>query len=296
MRLILDIESVDGSQQTAWMTDSQDLRIGRSSRADVCVEGDAALIDIHFVITGGPDGWSLQAARGAKVGVNGVPEQRCRLKHGDCIVAGQTEFRVTIEGQPVAEVARTAVQSPELTAKKTPFTANMSMCASGVAQIVITLNDTPLIELVKKICGDAGLWVAVNEQRLGGSIQLVNKQTEDLFAQAPEEIRATDSLVLGDFELSSQVLTNIQSASRADGALMFVSSEPFPKILAEQKIVWAWYSRPSIFKQQLTLGSKELAKKLLSAVEIAILLNTVDGDVLVLARADMQESLQKRLA
>ncbi len=278
------------------MSEREVLRVGRSSQADVCVESDTKLADVHFAIEGDGDGWHLRATRGAKVGVNSVPETHCQLKHGDCILAGQTEFRVTIEGyQESSPALATSAPTREQPVIKTPATYRTSSCNSGVIQTEVTLNDEPLIDVLEKICGPASLWVAINEQRLGGPVQGVEKQTEDLFAQAPEEIRETDSLIVASFPREAQVLANIQAAARADGAVLFVSTQSFPQILAEQKIVWAWYSRPSILKQQLSLGSKELAKKLLAAVDMAVLLHTVGSDVLILSRADVNEALQGRL-
>ncbi len=34
------------------------LQVGRSSQADVCVEADSQLLELHFAIEGSDDGWS----------------------------------------------------------------------------------------------------------------------------------------------------------------------------------------------------------------------------------------------
>ncbi len=162
-------------------------------------------------------------------------------------------------------------------------------------RLEVTLNDEPLVDFLKRIQGPLGMWVVVNEQRLGSPLACVDKQTSDLFEAAPEEMRATDSLHICSMELNESTCQAVRQAGQADGALLILSSKPLPELLEAQKFVWAWYIKPSLVEFQMMHGSKNLAHKLLEAIETVVLVGPSDHDVVLLAPDAASESLQALL-
>ncbi|MFO1064061.1 MAG: FHA domain-containing protein [Pirellulales bacterium] len=103
--LILDIRRRDGSVRKLWMRPGDLLRFGRSNQADVWIEGDESIHDLHFEISETEGLWHIRSLGHARVGINGNDGHLQRLKDGDLIIAGQTEVLVAIEGTGPKAVA-----------------------------------------------------------------------------------------------------------------------------------------------------------------------------------------------
>ena len=96
--------------------------------------------------------------------------------------------------------------------------------------------------------------------------------------------------------LSVEVVRELQLASRSDAACLVMSPMQPTDFFEAHKIVWAWFSRPSILAQQLALGSSVLAEKLLLDGELAVLFNPVANSGLkLLTQVAQQDNVQRSL-
>lgn len=109
MLVVLQAVSGGAPGRRVQLRTDQVLKVGRSGWADLPVENDASLKELHFEVRCAPEGCvvrSLDAA--APTLINGEPVSTAIAYDGDEITAGASLFRVTVQGgpeRPVADVA-----------------------------------------------------------------------------------------------------------------------------------------------------------------------------------------------
>jgi hypothetical protein len=100
MQVTLKITAGPHTGQKVLLRSGQLARIGRTEWADFSFPRDAQLADVHFAVRCDRAGLSLrQLAADRPVLVNQKPVREAELRPGDEIAAGQSVFRVHIEGQ-----------------------------------------------------------------------------------------------------------------------------------------------------------------------------------------------------
>lgn len=294
MKLILDIEAPDGTQKQVWMGVDEILHIGSSSQMDVSLEMDRSLLSEHFSISGSRDGWEVRVSPGARLSLNGLPCSRQWLKHGDLLQAGQSEFQVTLEGAITRPLAETIPSQQVAKTEERHAEFRREPMASGVTRFDIKQNQTSATEILQAVVGKQHAWAIVNQRRLKKELGL-SIVSEDLFARAPDEIRSTDSLFIAQFKLVESEISPILDASRAQAAIIAVAEASLEETLKAQSLVWAWYSRPSILSQQLSVGSKHLAEKLMSAINTVVLADNALGQIVLFVRSEKADATNEIL-
>jgi pSer/pThr/pTyr-binding forkhead associated (FHA) protein len=302
MIIVIEYRTPKGETGLRWMGLEQTLRFGRTSRADVAIESDPSLADIHFAVTGIDGDWYVSALNSHHgIFVNGQLVSRRVLEHDDEVQAGQTTFRISIEGKAVAPRSEIAeVHRPEPVIESQPVAFSVQQYPSKVAEFSIQVQDWQVAELLHKFVSlrpwsDYHVYLVLNGKRFGKTPTTWSPGDKDLFEHAPDEIRATDSLSVSalDKSLTPEILAEFQRASRADAACMIFSPLNLDALLESHKVVWAWFSRPSTLAIQLSRGSSVLAEKLLLDGELAMSFGTQPNSGLkLLIQVAQREKLQ----
>lgn len=305
MSIVLEYKLASGMARKVWLHPGQILRFGKSTRADVVID-DLELGDVHFVVTGTADDWLISSiGRENPVFANGQLVNGYVLCHGDELQAGRTLFRIAIDGKAIAPVQE--VPEDDRSAKPVdetqPLTFAVQQLASKVVDFKLQVKDSQVAELFsllleKEPWSGCKCYVTFNAKRFGKASQSWQPAGNDLFEYAPDEIRATDSLAvtLLDKPADAQVLAEARTACRSDAACLIFSPLPMEDFLESHKIVWAWFSRPSIFAQQVTLGSSMLAHKLVLNGEFVVLFNPgTNAGLRIVAQVTSRDQLQQCL-
>jgi hypothetical protein len=227
------------------------------------------------------------------------------LEHGDTVHAGGTLFRVTIEGlpEPIVAIVDELPKSPPPHEPK-PLEFSSKYYPSKVAEFTLAAKDSQLATVLNaltncefladnKVTG-CQLLCAVNTKRLGRRLATLAPSDSDLFSNAPEEIRETDSLAILPVPspLQADVLSELGLAGRRNASFLVLSPQPLAEYLDSHKLVWGWYSRPNILHQQITLGSSVLAEKLVVGSEIILLFgSTPDSGLKLLVQKTRSDKL-----
>ncbi|MCC9602682.1 DUF2169 domain-containing protein [Stieleria sp. JC731] len=99
MRIVLTVIAGPATGKKLWRRNDGSMKIGRSEYADFVVASDPAMSSLHFELRYGRTGCALrdlQSSNGTIV--NGQRVTESKIADGDRIVAGSTEFLVSIEG------------------------------------------------------------------------------------------------------------------------------------------------------------------------------------------------------
>jgi len=97
-RLLVNFQDGSGKRQ-AWLSPGETIIVGRNQMADVTVVGDASISGVHFALDCEADKCrlrDLKSQNGTQLNQLAVPY--ATIYDGDQFLAGQTEFKVTIEG------------------------------------------------------------------------------------------------------------------------------------------------------------------------------------------------------
>ncbi len=106
MRATLQVTSSPARARRVELRDGQAARFGRSAWADYSFPEDSRLAEIHFAVACFSGGCLLRhLASGQQTFVNRQSVTDVRLRSGDQIVAGQTTWSVTIEGEAIVAPA-----------------------------------------------------------------------------------------------------------------------------------------------------------------------------------------------
>lgn len=99
MKLIIRIDSGSESGQRIWITEGQQIHVGRTAWCELSITDDDQLDDVHFRLTCAEQHCAIEkVSQEQSVFINGTAIDSQKLVHGDVIKAGQTEFTVMIDG------------------------------------------------------------------------------------------------------------------------------------------------------------------------------------------------------
>lgn len=153
MRAVLEFLSGARKGHKVDLPAGRSVSVGRTSWSELVCEDDGRMSKVHFYLKTDPLGCYLQDHKSRNGSfVNGVRVDKCILRDGDTIQAGDTSFRVTIEGDdPIAASTlhqttwvRTDVPLDEQQASKgrlkVPFTVEpcetgLTLCRGGIEAI-----------------------------------------------------------------------------------------------------------------------------------------------------------------
>lgn len=120
----------DGAPRQVQLRTDQVLKIGKSGWADFSISGDPTLLDEHFEVHCAADGCRVRSlSPDATLLINGEPSAQGHVFDGDEIRAGNTIFRVIVQGGPARPLATEAAVELETA---DPLTATAAV-ATGAA-------------------------------------------------------------------------------------------------------------------------------------------------------------------
>ncbi len=286
MNITLEYGQAGGRSRRVWLGKDQVLRFGRSNRADVVIDSDSKLADVHFEVIGLGHEWRITSVGTENtVFVNGKLTNYHPLEHGDLVQAGGTQFWVTIEGltPPKAPVSEKPSEPVLLEPKALTFSSKA--VPSKVVEFTVAAQDSELSVVVNALIAtesfaDCSVYCALNTKRLGRPLSSLPQGDSDLFSNAPEEIRESDSLAILPVPspIDSSTLGELAFAGRRNASFLVFSPHPLSVYLESHKLVWGWYGRPSILHQQSTLGSSVLAEKLILDRELILLFGSTPNE------------------
>ncbi|MFO1064060.1 MAG: hypothetical protein U0892_09370 [Pirellulales bacterium] len=155
----------------------------------------------------------------------------------------------------------------------------------------VLLNDDPAKKVIERIAAGRSLIGIVNERRFGEPFPDATRLSDDLFRHAPPEVRETDSLHLAAFPSAEISLLQLFAHSRKDAAMLVTTELPLPDLVQRQSLVWAWFARPTIVRQQLQQGSPMLADRILFGPASIITVGNSPGQVDVFTRPESTQAL-----
>lgn len=137
--------------------------------------------------------------------------------------------------------------------------------------------------ILDQVSAGCNWYLIVNQKRYGDRPVpgWAEEVAGDLFENAPPEIRATDSLFVSRFQRDKVNVEELTKILASDSMILIVSKLEMPEFLEKQKITWAWFSRSSVFHQQLVHGSKTLAQILFAGIQFAVIVDRETSDILV---------------
>jgi hypothetical protein len=121
----------DGAPRQVQLRTGQVLKVGKSGWADFSISGDSSLEDEHFEVVCAADGCHVRVlGPSAAVFINGHATPRGEVFDGDEIRAGQTLFRVIVQGGPARSAPEQPASEPEVA---TPIAGSPAAAATGAA-------------------------------------------------------------------------------------------------------------------------------------------------------------------
>mgnify|MGYP002623058951 CR=1 FL=1 len=111
----LELLSVNQSARKMWVRPGTKISVGRSSANDYAIPSDARLSERHFDFTCAASGCTirdLNSTNGTWVNSRKVTEDTSPVHDGDEIRAGESSFRVQIEGQATVDLPATSLWTP----------------------------------------------------------------------------------------------------------------------------------------------------------------------------------------
>jgi hypothetical protein len=143
------------------------------------------------------------------------------------------------------------------------------------------------VEVVQAMAGCTRAYLAVNFKDAGLPAVLEATAENDLFCDAPEEVRTEHSLhVFGSEELPGWEPLLTRLAEKGSLTVLF-SDHPKGAVVEGLRAVLAWYARPGILKTQLDEGSSHLARKLLAGVFAVLVVTRPDAGWLVYVNPEL---------
>ena len=144
------------------------------------------------------------------------------------------------------------------------------------AGLAAVAEETGLRSVIRWLAKDREITLFVNFRRAKTALPEWLSEKDDLYSETPQEVRDVQSLhAIGDRDLNEQ-WELAESLKGRDACVWVFSSLPQDELLKGLKLYLAWYARPSLLKMQFEQGSKELAKGLLTGVDVVVL--QVPGD------------------
>jgi pSer/pThr/pTyr-binding forkhead associated (FHA) protein len=137
-RVTLEVKQAGGQGRRVWLRPGQVLTVGRTDESDFAVPLDAYLSGVHFSLQCEHSNCRLRAlSTRSGTYLNGERVTEAQLRDRDEIVAGQTTFAVTVEGDPSLSY-RPDRPATGKTATGTAPTAGTSTGSGVMASIEVT--------------------------------------------------------------------------------------------------------------------------------------------------------------
>lgn len=224
MQLHLEKLSGPATAPRIWLRSGQSATVGRTEAADYSVPGDERLSGRHFAVDcRAADGRirDLHSRNGTYV--NGQRVREAILHHGDVVLAGTTEFSVTMEFELSAD-GRPAILPPTYSVQATP---SQFLTFQGVD------NQPPLREWLVAVRNTSSLYLIIPPGRSDWESQSANSS---LFDWLPRSIAQRSSPQFLPPNSHIDLLAQAERLLAEDAALVVVSSVDSEELLAHLRL------------------------------------------------------------
>ncbi len=308
MILTLEYETRDGLPRSLSVRPHETATFGSTRRADVVIEGDRNIAEIHFGICRENGTWIIEAIPGVPLQLNGKITPRGTLQHRDVIRAGGTDLRVTLrtpgfEGMPMEAPSPPEAQPEEDTPPPPPLEISIHALPSGIVEGKVHGGVERLLEvsngLQRGVLRNQYRGYFLWNQRRFGDADLADVWESDganLIQHAPEMFHGTDSLAIGPYIPSDASIGEIVKVMGRDAGVFLISPLEQKDLCEGLKIAWGWYMRPSVLLHQLRHGSDHLASILLQGIAAAIVVPVASQDLVFFGKKESLEPLLGELS
>ena len=254
MRVLVEVRRTG---ERKWLRANEKITIGRSPTAQVEIN-DPQMAAEHFKISVEPDGCWLECLTDQQVQVNGVAASQHELQDQDLVVAGESEFAITIEGQSTATEAENTAPPYQYSKFHLPTGCLLFQSSDPLDQPTILTSDLADSRQIFVLANYTAAGIKKPESLADGS---------DLFHSAPEEIRDEHSLFLLAAKNADSAWQDYEPLRGSDAALIGFCTKSKEEVLKDLKFHFAWFSKPSILKFQMQDGTKQLVQQLLNVFD-----------------------------
>jgi hypothetical protein len=292
MFLTIRYQDFEGVPRSFWVRQHEAVTVGSSVRADQQIVGDRELDRLHFQLQYEQDQWMLRSVSDRPLQLNEEYARLSVLQDGDRILAGRTTFFVALPATPNP-------QDSDEDQNDVADTVEIESIASPVVEWWRGLNrresklqgdaleyrlegvDEHFVELLTFLHAFGPTALVWNRKAFGNPAARLSGWTvaaEDLFSQAPAEIRTQHSLSVGSIDWNSVDPTELASVLRSDSALLLFHASDVEQLIDRKKVMWGWFAQPSLLQFHLRNGSEMLVGSLVQ-----------DDDLILIASRDARE-------
>ena len=242
------------------------LHFGTAGNADVRLTPHPALPQDCLRVWQDADRYLAESLTGQRrfVILNGQPlDSIVELERGDTIEIGSDRFLVTTADHRRPQIADA---SPPAAAAQAPAVSHelMSVKVNGCLR-----QHTPVdpvwsdAGVLQQLCDEHQAFLFANFQHAGMTGSRPDFAGDDLYAHAPDEVRAVYSLHAISDCSTAQKLQIYAVLRNSDAVVCVVPDADLETCLNDAKIYLAWFARPSVLEMTLSKGSRQLAEKLI---------------------------------
>ena len=277
MHVVLEVISGTDAGRKTLLRTGQKLRVGRTQRADLAVEHDGQLSSMHFILESDETRCTIEDL-GSTNGtlLNGSPlAAKATLNDGDEILAGETRFRVRIDGAagessapaPIRDTTEQAASAVETSIVRGPMPCTSEVCDSGLTRYDGSVDDAPPAQLAARLAAAAPLHLIVDFSRAELSLPEGATEPDFLMDWLPEESRTKHSPVVLSPCDGPDLCPLLGEAWGKDAAVGVYSQLPKAGLLKQLRQAAGVFVRPSILAPQLIVGAATFIGHLLRDVE-----------------------------
>lgn len=153
--------------------------------------------------------------------------------------------------------------------------------------------------ILNQLKGDLQSTITTNTGKIALSIPGFTLDEEDLFAQAPPDIRKDNALHVSPVDYTALYLIDLCLWAVKDCGLFIHSNQPAESLKEKKRVFWAWFSKPSILLHQAKVGSQGLAEKIFDELEMVVIiqkLTPTEASLVILSPPSASEYIEKILS
>lgn len=193
------------------------------------------------------------------------------LEGGDVIQIGMDRFEIFCRKEKTVPAVSPApglhrpekIDPPQTLVPGIDYTLQKSTVNTALQKF--TPIDTTWTQsvLLTQICRSCRVILFANYRLAGVDPTAPELAGPDRYQDAPEEVREMYSLhaVMGG--TPGQMLQIVDKLRTKDAVIIALPEGDAETCLAESKLYWGWFARPSVLEMSLTRGSRELCKKIM---------------------------------
>lgn len=166
---------------------------------------------------------------------------------------------------------------------------DVRMLTTGVAEVTIRQGRAASLEVASRLSAKRIGYLVANFRRANVPLPSDVLPEADCFSNAPTEIRDSESLHVVALDFSQVKAPPLEGFADADAGMIIFSDHDTESLMVGQQILWAWFARPSLLVNQLSVGTADLAMRLLEFPQVVLIEAPPDTLVLFTLEANAAE-------